>query len=443
MQLLRELHAINEAKVGAVKDLTPAQQEKLLRDFKKWSGGVDVIDCAWTGDDKREPSVSSYIEHDLPSGIPYEGAVKFLKGLCESTLEESTFSQGDINDMIYELTLNAIRKQSGSKIDPAIINSIQRLMYHTDELWGHELDEVAHAVKDHIKNPKKWSYSEVYSSIEDAVLAMSERINNYFSNSMNFAPGYVKPKTSLIVANKNTPHDGEIGAAVKKHLKMDLTEAVQSKVSPVQTKIYHAIDKVITKIAKWEQKHHEPLTQDHLGYGVISKRFGNLLKAAALEGKSEFDKTWSKFHSFDVDIWALFADMLFNELGAKPPKHDFDPDMEDYDKLFKRLGFNESVELDEKSVVPHQLSTKDSWTDIIKALKADSKVSGIDVKDDEIKFKRRDHDFLLKGSDGKFALYVIVDGDKIKLRSAVSSAVDVLRAAIFTNETGTHYPQAK
>lgn len=221
MELIRELLNIAEGKVGAVKDLTPAQKKRLIANFKSWSGGFTPDECPMIGRD--EPSVASYITHALPTDLPQTSSIKYLKSFHESALHES--------------------------------------------------------------------------------------------------------------------------------------------VSEGQRKLYNAIVRTIGKVRRWEEKHHTPPTRDHLGYSHIASKFGNQLKAATLEGKKEFDKVWHKFQQFDVDIWSLFADILFEELGARPARHDRDPDVEGYDELMKRIGFTEAV-------APKKVSALQAHQDLVRQLKA-------------------------------------------------------------------------
>jgi hypothetical protein len=125
----------------------------------------------------------------------------------------------------------------------------------------------------------------------------------------------------------------------------DLARRHITNVSQGQKKIYNAITEVINKLI---QLHHKgavnfmisdkdmkgATSAKHGDYSIeYVKSLGAKLKAAVLEGEKEFSKVWENFASKHTDMFDLFSDELFSELGAKSN--------DTYESLFKRLGFYE------------------------------------------------------------------------------------------------------
>jgi len=135
----------------------------------------------------------------------------------------------------------------------------------------------------------------------------------------------------------------------------ELISLNEQKITAAQQKLYNAISKVVRKntmrsdivaSARWdgEEREKQPRRGPISEYAVeVIKEWEPKLKAGALEGEHEFAKVWRSFASRDPDIFDYFAEELFQELGAKMPKHGLDDEADTYEDLMKRLGFMEAA----------------------------------------------------------------------------------------------------
>jgi len=99
-------------------------------------------------------------------------------------------------------------------------------------------------------------------------------------------------------------------------MKLHEIHKAKTEVSAEQRKLYNAIVKAIAKTVKMANSN----ALGQAGPTDINPeyltRIGNGLKAAALGGKDDFEKDWSKLASRHTDLFAHLADEIFSELGV-------------------------------------------------------------------------------------------------------------------------------
>jgi hypothetical protein len=85
-------------------------------------------------------------------------------------------------------------------------------------------------------------------------------------------------------------------------------EVMKEAVSPDQRKLYNALDYSIHNMVKLAIKGTIDCNPEYL------RKYGNRLKAAALEGRAEFEKVWHKLAADHPDLLDFLGDELFSEL---------------------------------------------------------------------------------------------------------------------------------
>lgn len=211
-----------------------------------------------------------------------------------------------------------------------LLKSIVNEGFHVTDI-SHEDGYVMALVRSE-KNAEKEGYTGVNVLVHD-------------DGKVEFVPG------DKLSATEGKENRKSIINAVKQEfgLHADLKDKVikeeeldEAKATSGEQKVYNAITKVVNRIVKDADAYFGDA-------GELAKKFGSQLKSATLEGEKEFSKVWHKWAGNEPDFFDNFADMLFQELGAHGPTHKT-PDT--YETIFKKVGFLEEVQIDEKVSIP-------------------------------------------------------------------------------------------
>lgn len=151
-------------------------------------------------------------------------------------LEALSVKHGDVVEAMYKLMQNT----KALKMDNATRAKMKDLMKTSDALWSSEIDEVTKAIE---KSMEEYGEGDEITSafyIEDIIdeahncsTTMGDKIVDYFSDTMNFEPGYKRGKLEF---NYDDVESDEIRAALRSIPDFKKLEAAVDKADELRAK---------------------------------------------------------------------------------------------------------------------------------------------------------------------------------------------------------------
>lgn len=137
------------------------------------------------------------MSHLLPLIEAHVNGLDKLKNLANE------IKQDDILKIVYDVALKRFNAPSNIKSEAGI------LAHETDSFWSSEIDQIRPAIKKYASGNLELEF--LLDSVYSAIIDVLENMHDYFSNPMNFSPGYKVPKLGRI----GDPSEGEMLTALR------------------------------------------------------------------------------------------------------------------------------------------------------------------------------------------------------------------------------------